>query len=454
MIRKTVVLILASLMLFSSFPNSSEAASGVLREYYPPSDSDFYQKRIAFKYYNDWGTAKIRFTQYNYDDTGEEVKIGEKEFPVKENSDIWIDQTCKGHLVIQWLDSAGNVTDTMARGVTTSYLDDGDCSNIVNPSNFNEEKNQYADDTFGATKEAPGTPGKDGSGGDGETGLDNGSGSGDPGTGGTDSDGDGTPDSTDPYPKDPNHGGTEHDESTHEDVFHSPHWDEYMKKVDEAISKIPPAPNWDEVASKFRDTIAPKIKQDLEDLLGRSPAAPAAPKAPAPAELGGLDDRGISAPGGTEAPGLGGSTFTPDDIKSQAPVIQERTDESGGFEINDPMVGLPSQEEFMKNLPKPEEGQSSNPGEQDLQAPAAPKDDDNLAPSPSESDNAAPMPVEGDNEAPNPAEGDNVAPTPTEGSNSAPLPGSDGSTAPIPGDNTDTAPVPDPTNETAPLPGG
>ncbi|MDQ0412894.1 hypothetical protein [Mesobacillus stamsii] len=442
MIRKTSFFFLVFVLFLSGVsPINSHAASGILKEYYPPSDSDYYQKKISFKYYIDFGTTQIKFIQYNYDANGTEVLIGEKTFPVKENSDIWIDQTCKGNLAIQFLDSAGNIQYSMARGQTESYLDQGDCSVIVSPSNFNEILNQYADDTFGATVEPPGTPAADGTGGDGTGGIDTGTGGTDPGTGEPDSDGDGTPDAQDPYPNDPNHGGTEpHDPTTHDDVFHSPHWDDYMKKVDEVISKIPPPPNWDEVAGTFRDTIAPQIKQDLQDLLGSTPTPPAAPTPPAvstptaPAELGGLDDGGITAPTGTEAPGLDGSGFSSTDIKTQAPQITEKPDESGGFEINDPLIGLPSQEEFKQNQPAP----------QDLPAPAAPAPQDLTAPAaPTDPGATAPLPV--DSGA--------IAPTPTDPGATAPTPGDDGATAPLPGDIGGTYPLPGATTETAPIPG-
>lgn len=442
MIRKSLVFVLAAFLLV---PNITFAASGVLKEYYPPSDSDYYQKKISFKYYIDFGTVTMRFVQYKYDDLGNEVKVGEKDFSVKENSDIWIDQSCKGHLAIQFLDGAGNIVYTMARGQSDSYLNDGDCSNFVELSNFNEEKNQYADDTFGGTTEPPGTPPKDGSGGNDGTG----GGGTDPGGSDPDFDGDGTPDSQDKYPNDPNHGGETHDESTHDDVFHSPHWKDYMDKVDEIISKIPPPPNWQEVADTFRDTIAPRIKEDLRDLLGSAPTPPAAPTAPtvqkptAPADLGGLDDRGISDPGGTEAPGLGDSTFTPDDIKSQAPKIPEREDESGGFDISDPLSGLPSQEEFKENLPAPQDLPSPGaPAPQDLSGPGAPTDPGATAPSPSD-----PGPT-----APTPNDPGATAPSPSDPGGTAPIPGDSGATAPTPGDSGGSYPIPGSSNETAPLP--
>ncbi|MBH0176212.1 hypothetical protein IHV09_21895 [Fictibacillus sp. 23RED33] len=226
------------------------------------------------------------------------------------------------------------------------------------------------------------------------------------------------------------------------DLFECPGWDSYMGKVDQIIGKIPPAPDWQQVANIFRDTIAPRIKADMEDLLGYAPDPPEIPRGTVPGtvlpekkpevdmviELG--DEP--SSPGGREAPGLGESTFDEGDIKNEAPKIPERADPTGGFKILDPISGLPSQEEFEKN--KPVEGEAPLPKD--------PKDPDNFSPSP----------IEGENKAPeNPGDPDNYAPTPGDDTGTAPLPNESG-TAPIPGDSNDTAPLPS-ENGTAPLPG-
>jgi len=385
-------------------------ASGILQEYYPPADSDFFQKRITFQYHNSFGVTQIVITQYEYPSTSK--VIGTKEFTVKENSSTWIDFTCKGQALIQWKDSSGAVKDWLIRGQTENYLEQGDCSNFANLSNYNEEKKQYADDTFGATKEAPGTPPQDGSGG--------GNATTDPGTGGG-----GTTDPTAP----------------------PPYWNDYMKKIDEIIAKIPPPPNWQQVAETFRDTIAPRIKDDLADLLGNAPEPPDAPMAqPTPTDTDNLNDGGFKnrKPTGSEAEGLGESGFSSDDIKNGAPKIPERQDpNTEGFKIDDPLTGLPSQEEFTKNQPTVSEDSSIKiPDEKENPTPAAPKDDDNFAPSPS--DDGATAPTPGSDGA--------TAPIPSDRGATAPIP-SDGATAPIPGDTGGTAPIPGRTNETAPIPG-
>lgn len=399
--KKKIVSIMLLGLILLSFPLQS-LASGILQEYYPPSDSDFYQKRITFQYYNSPGVTQIVITQYEY--PGNTIVLGTKEFTVKENSNIWIDYTCKGQALIEWKDSTGAVKDWLIRGETTNYLEQGDCSNIANLSNYNEELKQYADDTFGATKEAPGTPPQDGSGGGSTT---------DPGT-----------DPTQPPPG----------------------WEEHMDKLDQIINKIPPPPNWQEVAETFRDTIAPRIKDDLADLLGSAPEPPSDLVYPGtPSDSDNLNDNGFKSktPTGTEAEGLGEAGFSSDDIKNGAPTIQERPDpNTDGFKIDDPLGGLPSQEEFMSNLPTPEEGISPNPDEQDLPAPAAPEEGENISPIPDDTGAEAPTP--GDDGA--------TAPIPDDGGATAPIP-SDEATAPIPGDDGAAFPIPGATNETAPIPG-
>lgn len=355
---------------------------------------------------------------------------------VKENSFMWMDQQCKGALHFEYLDAAGEVVDFHTRGESTSYLQQGTCTAgaAVTPSDFNEEENQYKGDTFGGTKPKLTKPETaDGSGGTGSTGfegVDDGTGGDD---GGTDpGGGDG---GTDP-------GGSEECDSC--SVLDCPKWDDHMKQLEDIKNKIPPPPNWQEVADTFRDTIAPRIKDDLEQLLGRAPSSPGAPARPTPPALpSDLDDRGISAPTGQEAPGLDGATFDSDDIKSGAPKIPEREDPTGGFKINDPIGGLPSQEEFIENAPV--EGEAP--------LPADPKDPDNFAPKPPEGDNIAPSPNEGENYTPpNPSEPENKAPAdPTELENIAPTPGDTTGTAPLPNES-GAAPIPGDTNGTAPLP--
>lgn len=200
------------------------------------------------------------------------------------------------------------------------------------------------------------------------------------------------------------------------EIFSCPGWGEYMQGLEDIKNAIPPAPNWQTVANTFKNTIVPAIILDLGDLLGNAPEPPNVPEAPSvPNQPSDLDDRDIQAPTGQEAAGLGDSTFDSDDIKNGASVIQEREDPTGGgFEILDPVAGLPSQDEFMENLPN--EGEATLPG------------------SPAEGDNVAPMPGDTTDEAPTPNDDTGTAPLPSE-SGEAPIPGDDGGGAPLPNED-------------------
>lgn len=228
------------------------------------------------------------------------------------------------------------------------------------------------------------------------------------------------------------------------ELFSCPGWDEYMGKIDDLKAAIPPPPNWSEVADIFRDSIAPRIKSDMADLIGTSPTPslpnyPQAPSKPsAPGSLGGVDDGGISAPTGTEAPGLGDSTFTGDDLKEAAPTIPERSDPTGGFDlITDPIGGLPSQDDFIKNAPI----------EGEVPFPSMPTGEETVDPGDEITEPQISFPdidFDGptiDYDTPPTPGGGTAAPTdppspieePSGNYDVAPIPGADGSTAPTPG---------------------
>lgn len=229
-----------------------------------------------------------------------------------------------------------------------------------------------------------------------------------------------TPDVSDKPVPNPNPGGC----APNCDLFKCPGWQEHMSKLDEIIGKIPPPPNWQDVAGIFRDTIAPQIKKDIQDILGEVDDPPAPPPRPSTPPIGkDLDNRDLKDPEGKNADGLKDSGFTDNDIKDKAPKIPVRNDPTGGFKINNPIDNLPSQDEFIKQ--KPAEGTAPLPGD--------PEEQENKAPSPSEGENQAPIPNEGSNTPPNPNEGNNQAPLPDE-SGTAPLPNESG-TAPIPNEN-------------------
>ncbi|WP_117161268.1 hypothetical protein [Paraliobacillus sp. X-1268] len=236
----------------------------------------------------------------------------------------------------------------------------------------------------------------------------------------------------------------------------SPHFTEYMAKLTEIKNAIPPVPNWGNVADIFRDSIAPQIKADMTALLGRAPDAPDAPSAPsAPSMPGALDNGGLQAPTGKEAPGLADSGFTEDDIKNEAEEIEVREDPTGGFDLpDDPTIGLPSQEEFLENAP--EEGAAPLPG--------APVEQENIPPDPGDTTETAPEPPEDTVELPGapedgatfpeaPQDGATVPTAPEESENFSPTPSGDTSTAPVPSDDTGTAPTPGESFDGYPIPG-
>ncbi|MGD6940957.1 hypothetical protein ACQCT6_02815 [Cytobacillus gottheilii] len=440
--RKITSSLFVMMLLFQLFVNPA-AANQMSREYYPPGNSDYYQKKMSYQLYISHGTKKVKLTQY---ESGkpmtEDTVITTVEWDVKENSFIWMDMTCKGPMTFLYLDAAGEVVASHTRGESSSHLGQGSCTgDVIKLSDFNEEENQYKSDTFGGTKPEltnPETP--DGSGGDGESGyLPPGSGGDDASDGGgTDPGGDDGSGSDGGSGDDGSDGGSGSCDSC--EVIKCPGWDEYMGGLEDIKNAIPPAPNWKEVADTFRDSIAPKIKQDMAGLLGSAPSKPAAPSMPSNVNDGGFKNR---PPQGSEAPGLGDTDFGT--IKDKAPEIQEVPDNTDGFEINNPINSFPSQEEFLENVPD----DFDNP------APGPPKDIIGSPPTPLDvGDGEAPIPDDSSGSAPMPGDQGGTAPIPIDGGDTAPLPGDDGGNAPLPSDLGDNAPIPGDQGGTFPIPGG
>jgi len=225
-----------------------------------------------------------------------------------------------------------------------------------------------------------------------------------------------------PYPKDDqdkqdfqsfiDSGGLECEECK---VFKCPGWNEHMGKLDEIINKIPPAPDWNKVADTFRDSIVPKIINDLSNLLGKAPAVPKPPPQPS------LDDHNIKSnnPTGDTIPGLDQAQFDANKIKNEAPVIQERQDPTGGFKLLDPIGSLPKLP--TDDFPIP--GQTNagewdhQPNEPDNPFPKNPKDtgdpDVGKAPIPSDNGGTPPNPGDNNNSAPIPGYNDGKPPIPS-----------------------------------------
>ncbi|MBM4765470.1 hypothetical protein [Bacillus sp. B15-48] len=234
------------------------------------------------------------------------------------------------------------------------------------------------------------------------------------------------------------------------DIFTSPGWQEHMGKLNQILNAIPTPPNWEMVAGTFRDIIAPRIKTDLQQVLGstQTPAtfnSPDTPTAPAtPGDLGGLNNRGITSPTGGNAPGLGDSGFSSGDIKNNAPIITERADpNTGGFTINNPILSLPSQDEFRTNIP-------TNPDIEGITEPTLGQEPTYQEPTYSEPSFQEPTYQEPTYSEPSfqeptysePKINYETAPTPTtEGGTTEPLTG-DFNSFPIPSTDTSTAPIP------------
>lgn len=224
-------------------------------------------------------------------------------------------------------------------------------------------------------------------------------------------------------------------------VFQCPAWDDYMGKVDQIIGKIPSPPNWQNVSEIFRDTIAPRIKSDMSDLLGKAPSLPSVPSMPS-----GLDDRGIKAPEGKD--GIGDSGFDSDDIKNGAPKIPVREDPTDGFiikdpigEIKDPPKLIPKEPENKSPIPEEPENKSPVPEEPENKAPT-PKDDGGKAPIPEQEDVSPPKPSDEEVNAPVPDQGSISPPTPKDSGASAPIPSAEEGSFPIPSDGDMKVPIP------------
>lgn len=241
-----------------------------------------------------------------------------------------------------------------------------------------------------------------------------------------------------------------------------PGWSDYMGKLDDIKAAIPPAPDWNKVADTFRDSIVPRLISDLGGMLGRAPDLPAIPEQPSP-----LDDGDLKKPTGQDS---GVKGFDANDIKD-GKKIEFKDDESGGWNIMNPLDSMPEQETFLpadnnEVAPSPEEPENptpKEPSEPENPAPTpeepdnptpTPKEPDNITPTPKEPENLTPSdPKEPENPAPTPKEPDNPTPTPGESGGGAPIPSEPSYSFPMPGGSGGTAPIPSPDGNKAPIPG-
>ena len=170
-----------------------------------------------------------------------------------------------------------------------------------------------------------------------------------PDSGGTDpepnpDDGSGTDTGTGTDPEPDPDGGSGSDPGTGGDdpLIDCPGWDEYMDEIQGIRDAIPPPPNWSEVADTFRDSIVPEIIGDMEDMLGKAPTPPSAPTTPPPVDDGGIEQQEPSMPINSELE-TESDSFTEENIKGAAPIIPERADPTGGFDLTEnPIDSLPT----------------------------------------------------------------------------------------------------------------
>lgn len=184
-------------------------------------------------------------------------------------------------------------------------------------------------------------------------------------------------------------------------IFTTPGWNDYMGKIDEIINRIPPPPNWENVSNIFYENVVPRFINDLSNMLGTAPTPPTLatitpPNDLATPQLPRATDRGINnkKPTFTEPEGLKESTFNLNDLKDQAEQIHFEEDNTGGFNIVNPIDALPDLP--TDNFPSPG---ATNPGEygehkpEELEIETPQKEDETIEfPSPPKEDLENPIP--------------------------------------------------------------
>lgn len=180
------------------------------------------------------------------------------------------------------------------------------------------------------------TPGGDGSGGDpGDgTGGDNGGGGGDPDDGNNPGDGSGG-------------GGCSACE-----LLACPGWSDIADQFADKIGdKIPPPPNWEEVAGVFGDELIPRFEKALEDTLGHPPAPPEIPEPVVPTMDGSVVDLVRPKPTDSTPPA---ETYD----FSTVPSVSINPDTTGGIDLRnaDPTDSLPHESDDYMPIPGRETG--------------------------------------------------------------------------------------------------
>ncbi len=232
--------------------------------------------------------------------------------------------------------------------------------------------------------------------------------------------------------------------------------DQIGGKVDKVGDKIPPPPDWNKVADTFVEKISPQLKKDLKDVLGETPDPPSPPPLPPETDTRGLDKYEPDFPDNQK---LKESGFTADDIKDGAEEIKFNKDDSGGFDIKDPIGSLP---DVPKELPKPGETEESewsknkpkNPGTTEKPIPKPPDDkpitdkpkpnvDTGKPPKPKEDTGGFPKPKpDGDTGFPKPKPDGGEPPKPNVDTGKPPKPNVDGGNPPKPNGDGGNPPKP------------
>ncbi|KAA6456306.1 MULTISPECIES: proline-rich domain-containing protein [Bacillus cereus group] len=237
-----------------------------------------------------------------------------------------------------------------------------------------------------------------------------------------------------------------------------------LSKLDEVGNKIPPPPDWDKVSDIFAD----KIGNKMSEVIGKTPDPPSPPPIP---DMPGIDTGGLEnhMPDIKDNPDLKDSNFTADDIKKEAKPIEEKKDDSGGFDIGNPLDNLP---ETPKELPKPGETEKSgwtqdkpkeptgdlpkpkDKGKEEPPKPPKPSKDNDKPPKPSGNDDKPPKPGGNDDKPPKPGGNDDKPPKPGGNDAKPPKPGDNGGNPPKPGGNDGNPPKPGGDGGNPPKPGG
>lgn len=227
-----------------------------------------------------------------------------------------------------------------------------------------------------------------------------------------------------------------------------------LSKLDEVGNKIPPPPDWDKVSDIFAD----KIGNKMSEVIGKTPDPPSPPPIP---DMPGIDTGGLEnhMPDIKDNPDLKDSNFTADDIKKEAKPIEEKKDDSGGFDIGNPLDNLP---ETPKELPKPGETEKSGWTQDKPKEPTGdlpkPKDkgkeEPPKPPKPNKDNDKPPKPSGNDDKPPKPGGNDDKPPKPGGNDAKPPKPGDNGGNPPKPGGNDGNPPKPGGDGGNPPKPGG